>query len=202
MTYQPRPYANDDTLGNSKNQIRNNFQIIQDDFAVNHVAFGESGEGKHIFVQLPERDGTTTPYPSTASNEGALYTKEGTNPAETNLYFRGESDGYEYQMTHAYSAQTGTFATSPNGWTFLPGGLILQWGSKTNPSTSGTIIFATSNFTFPNSIIQIQLQLYHNSSGNESATVKGDVPPTTSEFQYRTTASSANTILKWWALGN
>lgn len=197
MSYTPLPLASGSTLENTRDGIRGNFVIIQDRFEDDHTTYA-SGTGKHNKMTMPEQSSA----PTTAANEGALYSKVGTNPAETNLFFRAESDGYEYQMTHAYSANTGTFATSPFGWTFLPGGLILQWGSLTNPGTSGTITFADNTFSFPNSIIQIQLQIYHNSSGNESATVKQDDPPTTALFKYRTTSSSANTVLKWYALGN
>lgn len=202
MTYSADLPVSGDTLGGTRDRIRTNFQVIDTTLAVNHVAFGgAAGEGKHKFLQMPEQGSA----PSTAVNEGGFYTKVGTNPAETNIFFRGENSGFEYQLTKAIAASTGRFgsasSTAPNGWTFLPGNLILQWGSVTNPGTSGTVTFATSNINFPTGIIQVQCQLYHASSADESVTVRQDSLPSTTEFKYRTTSSSANTILKWYALG-
>lgn len=202
MTYTTNIPISGDTLGGTRDRVRTNFQQIQDLIAKNHEDFGSIlGQGKHKFLQLPEQASA----PTTAVNEGGFYTKVGTNPAETNIFFRAEDSGggggFEYQLTKAISASTGRFATSPNGWTFLPGGLILQWGTKTNPGTSGSIVFATSNIVFPTSIIQVMLQLYHNSAANESATVQAGAPPTQAGFDYRTTSSSPNTILKWFAIG-
>lgn len=201
MTFSPNSPSTGDSLGSTRDVIRTNFQQIDVVNSVNHIAFNESDKGKHKFMQMPEQGSN----PTTAVNEGALVVRVGTNPAEANLFFRGESDGALYQLTRSDQTNQARFgmssSTLPNGWTFLPGGLILQWGSVTNPGTSGTVTFATSNINFPTAVLNIQLQLYHNSSANESATIKQDDPPTTSLFKYRTTSSSANTVMKWTAIG-
>lgn len=206
MTYTTDIPVTGDSLGGTRDRFRTNFQQIDSVISVNHVGFNLLGEGKHKFLQMPEVTASGAGVPTTAANECGLYCDVGVGPAEANLFFRGEGDGTQYQLTKAISTATaGRFGsaslTAPNGWTFLPGNLILQWGSITNPGTSGTVTFATSNINFPTAIIQVQCQLYHNSSGNESITVKGDVPPTTTQFQYRSTSSGASTILKWYALG-
>lgn len=210
MSYTSDIPISGDSLGGTRDRIRTNFQLIASVMAINHTAFNALGQGKHKFLQMPEQPGSIGQVgaplpPTTAADEGGLYTKVGVNPAETNLVFRAESDGFEYQLTKTIAASTARFgplsATAPNGWTFLPGGLILQWGSKTNPGTSGAVVFATANINFPTDIIQVQCQLYHASSANESVTIRQDSLPNTTGFQYRTTSSSANTILKWYALG-
>ena len=113
MTYEPRPKATNDTLQQSRDPIRTNFEIIRDDFAKDHEGFNVSAaEGKHKQSTYFERDGSVSkPIPATLANEGALYTKEGTNPAQTNLFFRGEGNGKEYQLTHTIEADSARFGT-------------------------------------------------------------------------------------------
>lgn len=207
MTYTADIPLSGETLGSTRDRTRSNFQQIASLIAQNHIPFNTAGQGKHKFLQMPEQLGSIGQVgvplpPTTLANEGGLYTKVGLNPAETNLVFRGESDGFEYQMTRVDQANVGRFATTPNGWTFLPGGLILQWGSVSSPGTSGTVTYATANINFPVDTIQVQLQIYRtDTSANETAIVRQDIPPTNSQFFYRTTASSPSTVMKWTALG-
>lgn len=196
MTYSPQPPNSGGTLVGTRDTIRGNFEIIQNRFNDNHVDFND-GAGKHKFLQMPEQASA----PTTAADEAGFYAKVGTNPAQANLFFRGESDGYEYQLTKAIQAETATFGATDNGWTMLPGGLLMQYGIVTNPGTSGTVTFP---FAYPsgNAPWSIFLQLRHASAGNESATVKQDVLPTSTNFQYRTTSSGASTRMYWMAIGN
>ncbi len=142
MTYTANVPQSGQTLGFTRPIINSNFNRIFTVFQNNHVAFNESGEGKHKFLQMPEQSAA----PTTLPDEGGLYTKVGTNPSETNLFFRAENSsggppgGYEYQLTKVISAQTALFATNgaygtppatftqTGGWTFLPGNLLLQYG--------------------------------------------------------------------------
>lgn len=94
MTYDPRPNASGDTLVASRDPIRTNFEILQSRFQDNHTDFG-SGTGKHKFMQMPEQASA----PTTAVNEGALYTKQGSYSASAELFYRRESNGSEIQLT-------------------------------------------------------------------------------------------------------
>lgn len=204
MSYTIRPNVGD-TLANTRDPIRTNFQVLQSRFNENHVLLdGGAGGGKHKFLQLPEQGSA----PTTAANEAGFYAKVGTNPAESNLFLRAESNGFEYQLTKAISTGTARFgaasATIPNGWTFLPGNILLQWGEVINPGLSGQVLFATNNINFPNAIYQVILGMQHSSSANEGFTVRGEAGffPTTLQFSYRTTSSSASTRLWWTAIGS
>lgn len=185
MTYQPRPNASGDTLVGSRDPIRTNFQIIEDDFAINHVGFDESGEGKHKFLQMPEQASA----PTTAANEGALYTKE--NNSITTLFWRNESNGDEIALTTSQSPTSST-----NGATFLPGNILMQWGKVVAPGTSGQVTFTETFGAAPYSI-QVTLE---RTSGNQTATVSNSTVPTTTTFNYLS-SSSGSEFLYWIAIG-
>lgn len=192
MTYSSSPNSGQ-SLGQTRDQIRTNSDLLKSSLAINHVDLGLADVGKHKFVVMPVQGAA----PTTAASEAATYTK--TVSARSQLFFiRDNTAGTECALT-AGDTSNARFAQSP-GWSFLPGGLIVQWGTKTNPSTSGSVTFATSNINFPTACFQVMLTLQHNSSGNESATVQPT--PSTTGFSYRTTSSSANTVLYWIAIGN
>lgn len=206
MTYVSDVPVSGDSLGGTRDRIRVNFGLISSVMAVNHVAFNTSGSGKHKFLQMPEQPGSIgqvgapTP-PTTSANEAGLYAKVGTNPAEANLVFRGESDGFEYQLTRAYSSSTSSFAntsgTGNSGWTFLPGGLILAYGSKASPGESGSVTFPV---VFASAPYNIQLTLYR-SGDPRYASVNTATPISTTGFNYLTNASGSGTTLLWTAIG-
>lgn len=93
MTYSPRPNPQGDTLVLSRDPIRTNFEVIQTRWETNHQ--GINVGGKHIFVQMPQ----VTAAPTTAVNEGAVYTKDVSGV--TQLFYRTENNGAEIQLTQA-----------------------------------------------------------------------------------------------------
>lgn len=201
MSYTADIPVTGDSLGGTRDRIRTNFQLIDTVMAVNHVAFSDSGSGKHKFLQMPEQASA----PTTAANEGGFYAKVGTNPAETNLFFRGEGDGYEYQLTRVISASTSRFANNTaylanhtGGWTFLPGGLLFQYGSRSSPGTSGTITFPVA-FTTGYYSITIGISR-NNSSSTQNIYIDNSVAPSLTSFAYDST-SSGNDPIYWQAIG-
>jgi hypothetical protein len=135
--------------------------------------------------------------PSTDVNEVGVYPKVGVNPAETALFFRGENNGYEYQLTSPDSSYTGSFGLNSNGWTFLPGNLILQYGTVSAPPKNGTITFPKP---FKSAFLGIQLTCQRDTASNSpvSYAVTQATPLTTAD--YRIEASGA-TSLFWMAIG-
>ncbi len=143
MTFTADIPISGDSLGSTRDRIRGNFQETAAVLAINHVAFNTVGKGKHKFLQMPEQAGTIGQVgaplpPTTLANEAGFYAKQGANPAEANLVFRGENNGKEYQLTSADQTNNATFGNFTNyaaglngGWTFLPGGLVMQYGSTT-----------------------------------------------------------------------
>ena len=201
MTFTAGQPENGQSLGASKVPIRDNFTAIVADLGINHVAINLGDQGKHKFLQMPEQASA----PTTAANEGGLYTKVGTSPAQTSLFYRGESSDFEYRLTRPIAASTGVFgnntayaANHTGGWTFLPGGLLLQYGARTTPGTSGTITFPVA---FTTAYYSITIGISRNASNStQSVFVDNSVAVSTSNFAYTSTSSGSDPIY-WMAIG-
>jgi len=203
MTYTSDIPVSGESLGSTRDRIRVNFQEIASVVAVNHVAFNALGEGKHKFLQMPEQGSA----PTTAADEGGLYTKVGTNPAQTNLFFRGESNGTEYQLTRVNSASASEFGTNTNyppavanqdgGWTFLPGGLLLQYGKMTETASGSNVgtpvVFPIAYSTFLASVTATRRQ-------NNSGTEYGIISEGLTGFNF-TSSGNSNQPFYWIAIG-
>lgn len=205
MTYTTDIPISGDTLGGTRDRIRTNFQLIESIQSINHVAYGALGQGKHKFLQMPEVTASGAGVPTTLANEGGLYVDVGLNPAESNLFFRGEANGFQYQLTRAISASTTKFGNITNalsgangfgGWTFLPGGLILQFGNF-NPNISTTVVFPVAFTSIP---FSIQLTI---SAGNNS-TFRANVSTgtvTNTQFVFEGSVSSNANPIYFIAIG-
>ena len=75
------------SLGVTRAQIRENFNLIQQTFDRNHYDFDAVNQGKHSVIQMPEQ----TVFPLTPVNEGQLLARE--YNAKTELAWRPENTG-------------------------------------------------------------------------------------------------------------
>ena len=126
-----------DQLKNSQPQLLANFQEINTILDVNHVGFNLGDQGKHKFLQMP-RQGIA---PATAATDLGLFAFLGANSGVSELNFRRENNGASIPFTEGVLA-------SP-GWTILPCGLVVKWGSSVLPQTPGTASRVAWNFVFP-----------------------------------------------------
>jgi len=208
MTYTHSIPVSGDTLGSTRDRIRGNFEQIAIVEAVNHVAFNDVGEGKHKYLQMPEVAVSGAGVPVTLANEAGFYSKNGTNPIEPNLWFRGQTNGYEYQLTHADQTNIASFANkagvNDSGWTFLPGGLLLQYGLRTVAAkgTATTITFPKqfATVTGPFSITIGNVTGEGDSPGENNQYVK-DGSVNNINFQIVNSSSSAARKVYWMAIG-
>lgn len=185
MTYTPDIPKSGETLGGTRERINQNFQDINTAFSVNHSPLDVSTDGKHIYMQMPEQSSA----PGTAANEGALYTK--VTDSVTCLFWQQESSGTEVQLT---TSQTPTKST--NGATFLPGGILMQWGTEDSPSTNGQVTFPTAFAAAPYSI---NVTIGYSSSADVTVVVSSSTPPTATTFNWRRSGSASK--LYWMAIG-
>jgi hypothetical protein len=217
--------SNIPTTGQSLNvtrvPINNNFQAIQQTFDVNHVDFNSTGNGKHKFAELINQSGVPG---MLAANEATLYSrKPGTY---SDIYFTTDTSGTEYQLTRALDTEIALFGVLTNNypaadgsgnvgtdfnaaWTFLPGGLFLQYGSLIANSTgqipgNGTILFPLT-FSNEDSVIITISPVSKSAGTSQSISISlrnTQITPTQFKWSQNGSATSAYIGFTWTAIGN
>lgn len=201
MTYSNVPLTGQ-SLGITKNPINSNFALIQSAFSLNHYAVGSAGgsnSGKHMFVTMPPQ--SLSPGPSRAATENVLFSGIDPNaPSQTVLFSKTDSNRI-YQLTKSIASQFPTFGTVNSGWTFLPGGIVMQYGIVTTPAPTALVSFG---FPFPSGNPPFSIQLTAETNNNTSVASAGVAnvpsPPTASGFYYYTNVG-VNGSIYWTALG-
>lgn len=130
MAYNENIPQAPDNPSQSQGQILGNFQEISTAFNTNHGNFNAGDQGKHSFLQMPEQSSP----PATLANEAGLFSRESSLTNMTELVFRRESNGDQIEFTG--------FLGANNGWTRLPSGILLKWGTGSG-SGSHTTNFPT-----------------------------------------------------------
>lgn len=142
------PQANQ-TLAQTQNPILQNFATINADFLVNHVELGTAGAGKHKTVTLVNQTNAPTA-PVTGALESAIYSAPSLfAPNAPALFIKGQNSGAGVDGLEITYALKSTI-----GWTYLPSGMILQWGTETIASGGSTKAFART-FTTANYSVQV-----------------------------------------------
>ena len=195
MSYDPNiPQASDDPSV-SQGEILQNFQTIGSNFGVNHVALGAvSNPGKHKFVEMPNQ--SVIPG-SLISGEGTLYTKAVSTISQA--FWTPDNSGNEYQMTRNIAADFASFGGVSNpGWTFLPGGLLLQYGFVATPGNSGTVNLPTA---FTNATYAVTFGFERAAGSSEHAFWVRTGTRGTTSFSYNSDTSGSVNMF-WMAIGN
>lgn len=156
VSYQPGIPTGTINLDVDYINIRDNFTKADTSFGTDHVPFssGTLQNGYHTSIHFNPISTTITNPPNnmppngytTVPGIGQLFGSEinDGNSIDTAL-FSLTGNGILTQLTSNFLP-----VIAPNGYTYLPGGLILQWG-RVNSITNGTVTFATANKSFPNS---------------------------------------------------
>ena len=181
------------SLGETRDQIRTNFSLIQSAFDANHESLSNN-DGKHKFLQMPVRSSLSIP--NTAALEGGLYTKN-VGSGVTQLFYRRESNGSEYQLTSALAP-----IAAQQGRTFLPGGLIMIFDLVTVSSATQAVTF--HNGGFPNNCYNVSLTGLTSGGTQEKTLSISDGTVALTGFTWRITGSSISTFSKvfYCAIGN
>lgn len=201
-TYDPNIPLATDNLNVSQVDILQNFQQLDTTYGINHFKFSDNttNNGKHQFVQISEIAEGTLPA-GLVSGDETLYATKVTVGAplsfiQGELFFaRGTGIANPIQMTCGKNNQLPF--NNANGATFLPGGLLIQWGSF-NPNSSLAVVFPTPFQTAPYSI-----QLTGSADDNSTYRVfisTGSV--TATGFTVQATISSHLNPIYWMAIGN
>ena len=148
MSYLPNIPTAQQTLKSSQGPINTNFTQANIAFGVDNVAFQTvTNQGMHNKVTL-----VSGADPTAATQGPILYSKQVTYPGpltKNEIFFRQAStDGS--LITQLTDMFTGSVTSNSPGSTFLPGGIIMKWG------TSGTSGMAQSfSGAFPNNVFAV-----------------------------------------------
>lgn len=142
--------------------------------------------------------------PTLDATHMAIYAKNSANTGQEEMWI---------------ARQTGATGISPieftsclrnsNGWTYLPSGIILQWGRSVDQGGAGYPKSLTQNFaiTFPTACYVVVTQMRANGGSSDTGiAVSLSGTPTTTQFTvYLTQRSTAPTVggqVWWYAIGS
>jgi hypothetical protein len=185
------------TLANSQGQIRNNFLFINNGFELDHIEFNLGADsGKHKKLTMPVQADDA----ATAANELLLITKTSTLGAGgPQLYLKRPDGALNAGVKYEF---TGRGASTTEGWTILPSGILLKWGSAgTQPAgLSPDFINFPTGASIPvfNQIFNLQIQQITSGNIGTNAIVRDVIEPT--GFKINNTNSHAVAI-SWFAIG-
>lgn len=231
-SYQPGVPTGSVPLNQDYLNLQGNFTSLNNQWLVNHVALtntsGTPPNGYHTIVNIYANskieDNTPDNYPiippPIAGFSGTFFTtqsNDGINPDEILWYLSG--GGKLTQMTrNMVTSNSNTTADQSNGATFLPGGLILNWGiynapggsfssgSTTNASAGQSALTLTQSL--PNNLYLVGGNLLYSASNLPSSSGTLNVRAsqlnagTISTLSWQVYANTNNyTGFVWWALG-
>lgn len=195
------------SLGSSKVQIRNNIDGTFQTLAVDHYDNngnhgGVTGDaGTHYQAQFKEIGGSSPPS-GLSNGYGTVYSQA--IAGATELYFVRGNNPTGIQLTGP-----GSPSAASNGYSFLPGGVLIQWGSVSAAFSGGDEADVIFPLAFPNAVFNIQTTpTYNESVATPSNSGQCNVgfsinKIVLTKFRYRIiTNSSAWRRFYWIAIGN
>lgn len=224
------PFASNDPSIDQPN-MQTNTNSISAWVDVDHYGFKNASNlgGLHTQVTMPVLGAIPARLLSTSA---ILYTKNVSvysptppnSQSSNNLFFTAGTSAKEYQLTRAinnntqfnlfgvntvgYAAPTAPVTSLNGGWTFLPGGLLLQYGFCNNTlSPTGQLLNVVFPIQFTVNPYSITLSITRRASNSPFpiiATVDGTV--NTTGFQASTTAAftgidEMSPSFSWMAIG-
>lgn len=236
-TYQPNIPTGSVPLNADYLNLQGNFQQLNVAYGYDHVPFSDTSglpptpngiSGLHKAIHQVPVSTVASNGPTNQPINGYTATTGFNQILSAQINDGINTDTALYSLTSGNRLQqlTRNFVpvpSSPNGYTFIPGGLILQWGfvngshamgsppvNVFDAGDTGTVTFATSNIAFPNSIINVFTQVYFTSTSSQGApsnssaiTISIDFATMTkTQFKWKFVGSgSSYTKFTWYALG-
>jgi hypothetical protein len=177
-----------------------NFTAIQEDLDFDHVAISDvTNRGKHNKSTYPVQAGT----PPTIIGESLMFGKDYASRSELAMIRDGTTNIYRLTTTPdadpnyytRFGTNTNYVGTQVGGWTFLPGGLILQYGRTLTTGHSTTINFPLPFAANPYSLSAIRVTF----NGSLYKFAFSDVTPFS--FNFENESNTAGRAIRWMAIG-
>ncbi len=224
MSYQPGIPTGSVPLNQDYLNLQQNFTQINDQFMVDHVPLtstsGTPPNGYHEAIHMVPVSTTASNPPNNQPINGYTATagygqlldaeiNDGIN-TDTALFFLTGGNKL-IQLTRNVVPVMAT-----NGYTFMPGGLIFQWGvingthgsdNHFNGGDTGTVTFASANIAFPKACFSIWSQPMFTSNNPPAFNGPGNLTMKTSFSRtsfswFFASPSSSYTRIFWFAIGN
>jgi len=184
-----------------------NTNSISGIIATDHIGFNLANGGAHDQVQLANVTGGNGTLPIGLIGNGfeTLYASAtvegGTFGTAGELWFvRGST------LTGIQLTGPGTPTVSGNfGYTFLPGGILIQWGKTTASGTGTRNYLFTSNapgFAFPNACFQVIAQTQITTIANGIDWTVSNISTTGFSLGTLPSGTPSGTPFSWFAIGN
>ena len=172
-------------------KMQTNTNSIDSIIAVDHHTFNDNDGGTHKQVQLSATPGINGTVPSGLSGSYQTLYASVTNGAGELWLARGVSN-------HLQLTGPGVPVATTSGSSFLPGGMVIQWG-KISSAFKNVLTSANFSTPFNTTCFAMQGTLRQGTSGS----VITLTPTSTTTFDYYINSSSSQTIsFFWYAIGN
>jgi hypothetical protein len=230
-SYQPGIPTGYVTLNLDYLNIQGNFQQLETTYGTDHVAYSQAvNNGYHTNIHLvpfsttitnplnnnyPISQSTSPPSEPTATGGfGQLFSaqsNDGINPDEMLYFLTGGNRLIQFTRNFVPTPLTNDYNGVGTPWsagaTFLPGGIIYQWGTY-YPSAGEFSLPLTTTVKFPqaftNTNTTILISFIAKSTGTNSTTVVSvvDGSITKTQFNWNITGLTAGYVgLSWTAIG-
>jgi len=154
MAYNQIIPISTDNLSVSQPQMQNNFLAIYNAFNLNHVALNSTNptQGKHSFVEMPNQSASA---PVTIANEVGLYCNSSALTNQPELFFikqfgsTAPANLLPPISNNGYAISASNY-TALNGWTRLPSGILLMWGTASALGTNSVTVTLPISASIPN----------------------------------------------------
>lgn len=178
---------NGQSLGNSKPIVRDNLDGTFQTLSVDHQNQNSPNPGYHSVIHFQNQGSDPADVPGVLQ----LYSKNAGVSPTPELFFRPPGAAAGIQLSAFF---TPTAAT--NGASFLPGGIVMQWGRFNVVTDPGIVPF---NFSFSGApyIVNATLQ-----SGAAESILRLSIAPTSTGFNYSIDNPGGPTVIHWLAIGS
>lgn len=174
-----------DKLSVSQGDLLGNFQSLNIWMDINHYLPTDiTNQGKHKFVTMPVQVAD----PTTGGSEIALYTKSSSGAPQ--IFWRQQNNGAVVNLTEG--------DTSTIGWSRLPSGVIVKWGT---PTLSGAGSFTYAQGPAFTTVLYVGITTTNSSDAFVSITAFNTTTATTNTTQRTTNTAANNITCKYLALG-
>ena len=195
------------SLGSTKAQIRANLDGTFETLSVDHINNNgvsstdpsiSGTPGYHNVIRFQDQGNIFT-RPQSIADTTQMYTNNDPVNGDVQQLFVMSNARKAYQETTMLDAFYSTFGTNP-GWSYIPGGLVIQWGRATGQSSSGQNV--TVPITYAHTIFKVFIVPFYTGSEPSASATIGVKILSSSQFRYIfQTASSSFGGVDWISIG-